>query len=713
MAIIQKIRDKYAKLAGGVIAVALIGFVVNDAFNGKSGSIFGSSTALAKVNGDKIDPKDFDQRVREYVTVYSISNNNKNIDEETRAQINDQALRDLVYEKIVEEQLNKLGVTSSAKEEKDLIYGANPSPMVMQYPVFINQETGMFDPSRIKMYEDQMDQIDPTGKERENWANFKSFVVHQHRIQKFSGLVTGSLYAPKFIVDYKMKHEGEMASVKMLKVPLTSIPDNDAVVTDADINAYMEKNKSRFQINEESRGIEYVAFDVLPSAEDTANTMGALVKLRDELAAAPIADIPAFVSRNSEESYRDFYFTKKTFKSVYADSIMNKADGTVYGPYLENSAYLMVKVLEHKSIPDSVKAQHILVQAGQGMDDSAAHKLADSLKLAVESGVSFDSLAAKFSVDKSNNMKGGDLGYFAYGTMVPEFNETAFMGKTGDMKVVKTQFGYHILRINDQKDFTNATKLAIVVKSLFPSDNTETAVYGKATEFATKYRTAKGFDEGQKAMNVQKRIADNIKVHDFMVQGIGPGRELVRWMYDAKNGDVSEVIKLSVPNTRYIIAKLSDIQAKGSMKLGTNTKAMVESMVKADKKGDKIAEKYKGQASIESLAQAAGVTVINADSFTYNSSYIENVGFEPKAVGYTFSKTAQPNVVSAGMKGQDGVLFVSVVAKFPRAVNPNEAMVYYQQQVSERQQMQQSINAVMQDMLIRKSDVKYYNDNIR
>lgn len=713
MAIIQKIRDKYAKLAGGVIGVALIGFVINDAFNGRSGSIFGNNDALAKVEGEKIDPKDYDQRIREYITVYSISNNNKAIDDDTRAQINDQALRDMIYESIVDKQLQKLGITISPKEERELIYGANPSPMIRQYPVFTNQETGQFDASRIKMYEDQMDQIDPTGKERENWTNFKAFVIHQYKLQKFSGLIGGSLYVPKFLADFKMQQEDEMAAIRLVKVPVTIIPDSETPITDADINAYMEKNKARFRVDEETRGIDYVAFDVLPSSEDTLEVVSALQKIRQDFVTATEAEIPAFVSRNSEQGYREFYFNKKNFQSPSADSILGLPSGSVYGPYLENSSYLLVKVLEHKSLPDSVKAQHILIQPSQAMDDSAAHRMADSLKLAIDAGASFDSLARQFSVDKSNNEKGGDLGYFAYGTMVPEFNEASFMGKTGDMKVVKTQFGYHILRINDQKDFADAAKLAIVVKSLFPSDNTETAIYARANEYATKYRTAAGFDEGQKAMNVQKRTAENVRVHDFLIQGMGPSRELVRWMYDAKKDGVSEVIKLSSPNTRYIIAKLTSIQAKGSLKVDAATKPMIESIVRAEKKADKLIERYKSQTTIEGLAQASGQNILEADSFTFNSAYIENVGYEPKAVGYAFNKDFAPGKLSPAIKGQEGVTYMTLLSKTPKPVNPNESAMFYQQQLMEQQQMQRAIGQVVQDMLIRNSNVKYYNDNIR
>jgi peptidyl-prolyl cis-trans isomerase D len=348
------------------------------------------------------------------------------------------------------------------------------------------------------------------------------------------------------------------------------------------------------------------------------------------------------------------------------------------------------------------------------MDDSASHKLADSLLAAIQSGAaSFDTIALKYSVDNQNNQKGGDLGYFAYGSMVQEFNDFAFMNNTGDMKVVKTQFGYHIVRINDQKNMQTATKLAVVVKSLFPSDVTETAIYAQATEFATKYKDGKTFSEGVKAMNVQKREADQVKVQDYSIQGMGNARELVRWMYNAKQDNVSEVIKLSSPNNIYIIEKLVNIQHKGTIKINAAIKPQIETMVRAEKKTEKIIEKYKGQTTLDGIAAASGQAILTADSFTSTTPYLANIGYEPKAIGYAFSKQAKVGVLSPGLKGQDGVSYMVLVSKTPKVANPNEAMVFQQQQMQENQQMQKSLSSTLQEMLMRKSKIKYNNDNIR
>ncbi|MBS1690531.1 MAG: SurA N-terminal domain-containing protein, partial [Bacteroidetes bacterium] len=144
MAVIQKIRNKYGKIAGGIIALALVGFILMDAASGRFGDLFGADKSVAKVDGEKIDQKDFSLRVKEYETLYGIFSKGKTIDDNTRAELSGQALQNMVFEKVVEKQCEKLGIETSKEEEKEVIYGAYPDPLVQQYPVFINPETGRF-----------------------------------------------------------------------------------------------------------------------------------------------------------------------------------------------------------------------------------------------------------------------------------------------------------------------------------------------------------------------------------------------------------------------------------------------------------------------------------------------------------------------------------------------------------------------------------------
>ena len=707
MSVIQKIRNKYGKLAGFVIAFALVGFILMDAASGRFGDLFGKDSSVAKVNGEKIDAKDYGQRIKDYEIVYTILQKGKaNITDELRAQLREQALKDLIYEKIVFAECDKLGIVSTKKEEEEIIYSSNADQFIQTYPVFTNPETGMFDPGRIKSFEQQVDQIDKTGKAREEWEALKSFVIRNHRTQKYNSLFTNVVYVPKFMLEAQKKEQKVMASIRYVKIPTASINDNEVKVTDEDITAYMKKHEAQYTNEEEVRTIDYVSFDVQPTKDDTSKVLDKLTQIKAEFASSN--DAESFVNRNSDEPFSDKFFTKKTFMSQYSDSIMNLPTGSVFGPYFENNNYKLVKVMEKRSLPDSVKAQHILIGVGKTRDDSGAKKMIDSIKLAIEHGANFDTVAVKMSEDNGSKTKGGDLGYFTYGMMVPEFNDACFLGSTGEMKIVKTQFGYHLIKINDQKNFQPASKLGIVTKALFASDNTENGVYAKAIEFSGKYGNDKGFDEAVKKQNLNKRMAENVKVSDYLIPGIGPSREIIKWMYDAKVGDVSQVITL---DKRYLIAKLTDIQTKGLKKLTAANRPQLEAIVKNEKKAEMIAAKYKSVASLESVAQASGQQVQSADSLNMGKGFIAGIGFEPKLEGYTFYKGFNPNTVSPAIKGNSNVYFIMVTNRVDLATTPTD-MPDQQRKMVLEMQSKNFLSQSLQENIRKTASIKYNAANI-
>ncbi|MEI8279002.1 MAG: peptidylprolyl isomerase [Bacteroidota bacterium] len=707
MSVIQKIRNKYGKLAGFIIAFALVGFILMDAASGRFGDLFGRDSSVAKVNGEKIDSKEYGQRVKDYETLYTVSQRGKaNITDELRAQLHDQALRDLIYEKLISDQCEKLGIQSTKEEEQDIVYGPNPDPFIQQYPAFQNQETGRFDPQYVKGFEQQIDQIDKTGKAREEWEIIKAFVIRNHRTQKFNSLFVNSIYVPKFMVEAQKKEQKVMSSIKYVKIPTSTVNDNDIKVTDEDLIAYMKKHESQYSNEDPTRSIDYISFDVTPSKEDTAKALDKLVSGKAEF--TTVKDAESFVNRNSDDPYADKFVTKKSFMSRYSDSILNMSVGGVFGPYLENNSFKMVRVMEKRSLPDSVKAQHILLSVNKDRDDSTAKRMIDSVKLVIEHGTSFDSVATKISEDKGSQIKGGDLGYFTYGMMVPEFNDACFLNSTGDMKVVKTQFGYHLIKINDQKNFQPSAKLAIVSKALFASDNTQNAVYAKANEFAGKNTTDKAFDEEVKKMALNKKVAENVKINDFIVPGLGSARDIIRWMYEAKLGGVSQVFTM---DGRYIIAKLSDIQEKGLKKITTVMRPQLEAAVKSEKKADIIAAKYKAMSSLESIAQSSNQQVMSADSINMGRGFIAGIGFEPKVEGYSFYKGFNPNTVSPAIKGNGAVYFITLAGRLDLVNTPNE-MPDKQRAMMMAMQIKNFLGQSLQDNMRKTATIKYNGTNL-
>lgn len=715
MAVITKIREKYATLAGGVIAVSLVGFLLMDAGDNIK-KIFSGGNYIAKVNGDKIDPKDYSLRIQEYETLYELMGNK--IDDNIRAQIHDQVLREMIFERASQDDIEKLGLMVTKEEEKEMITGTNPDPMITQFPYFKNPETGQFDPQAVAAFENnKLPKTPEAQKALEQWQVMKNYIKRNRLMQKYNNLFGAAAYTPKFVMDRQMKDQAFTASMRYVKVPFTTVNDAEVKVTDNDINDYIKKHEAQYKIQDPTRSIEYVSFEVLPSKDDTARSLTALQNLKGEFTTT--TDNESFVKRNSEETYTGAYVSKKSFASRMADSILAQPVGTVVGPYFENGAYKLTKVESKMTLPDSTKVRHILVKTeerGQEIAaDSVAKRKLDSAIAMINTGGDFKAAVTKFSEDEGSKNTGGEYDFTLAqrSGISKEFGDFAFEGKPGEKKTVKVDndayAGYHYIEIISQKDVQNAAKLATISKSLFADEQTESLAYSRASEFAGKNSNGKAFDEAVKKDNLNKLVAQNIKVNDFVIPGVGSSREIIRWVYGAKVGDVSPVFNL---DGKYVVAKLSADQKEGLMKVDEGNRPMLEAAVKAEKKAELIMQKYKNAKTLDAVASASGQAIQQADSFNAAGGFLPNVGYEPKVVGYAFSNKFQPNTMSPGIKGQDGVYFISVVSKQQGPMPTVEPAQMAQQRRMMSMQLRQNISNQQQEVIRRKADVKYSAENL-
>lgn len=712
MAVIQKIRDRYAKLAGAVIAISLVAFILSEGLNGGFGNFFGRDTSVAKVDGKGIDGREYAKLSQDYIALSEIFRQGQPMTEEEQAQLRQQLFDQMVNEKIMEEECDKLGISVSPTEEKDMISGANPEPAIRQF-FSIAFGIQQWDPRIVKEFETEVKKTaEPKLQELgQQWEALKSFLIRSRRFQKYTAMIAGSAYTPKAIQTMHAKQEHMLAGIRYVKVPYTSIPDAQAPVSDADLKDYMQRHKEQFMLLQPTRNIEYVSFDVKPDAEDTARSFGALEKLRGQFADA--SNDEAFVNRNSEQRFSNTYVTKSRYMSPMADTILNGSIGSVFGPFYDNGNYKLVKVIGRKQMPDSVKAKHILIatqsqQHPEGLSDTLAHKRADSILTALHQGVSFDSLVAKYSDDPGSKAQGGDLGYFGYGQMVPEFNDFVFNGKTGEDTVLRTQFGWHIVHITDQKAFEPAVKLATIVKALNIGQKADQAQFAKANAFAGNNRTKEAFDAAIKKNGLDRKIATDVRPQDYVIPGLGASRDIVRWAYAAKPGEVSDPIHL---DNRYVVATVTAVNEPGLRPLDENLKPQIEGIVRAEKKAKMIADKYKGAQSLDAIAQQAGTTVATADSIRGNTSFAPGIGYEPKVIGYTFYEKFQPNTLSPAIRGGEGVFFTSLLHRGDdgQAVDPQALSMQAKMQ---DMQLKNMINQSISESLRRRATIKVKPENI-
>jgi peptidyl-prolyl cis-trans isomerase D len=497
------------------------------------------------------------------------------------------------------------------------------------------------------------------------------------------------------------------------------VADADVKVTEDDLKAYIKSHAGMFTSEQPTRSIEYISFDIVPSSADTARALSALAELKGDFATTK--DNKSFVNNKSDDqnSFNEAYVNKRTYMSRYADTITSLPVGDIFGPYYENGGYKLTKVIDRKTLPDSAKSRHILVKTQvQGKDimsDSAAQSRMDSAMAELKAGVPFDTVVAKYSDDEGSKNKGGEYWFTLQQRpgISKEFGDFVFEGKPGDKKQVKVKndnyAGIHYIEILEHKGTAPAMQLATISKMLAPSDSTENAIYGKANEFAGKNPTGGEFDASVKKMNLDKRLGDNVHENNFSVPGLGPARELVRWMFEHKVNDISPVLRIG--EQRYIVAKLSSIQDKGLQDVNAANRPMLEQRVRDEKKAELIGKKYAGAGSLDAIAQGSGQTVQQSDSVNlYNG--VPGLGFEPRLTGYAFDQSFQPNTVSPGIKGMGGIYFITVLSRNANPVPDNlMSAIAPQQRRSLEGQLRNAIGQMLQSDVVKSANVKYSVSN--
>ena len=671
MQIIQSIKDRGGVIMAILIAIALISFILMDSNSGSKGSI--TKPSVGKVNGNTIEGRYFDKRVK--------TEENKQAQQSGQAPTGAALLRvresmwnQIVAENIFYAEADKLGITLTPKELSAILLSndqANP----------FKQERGLLAPDGtldIAKAKDAINNIKKfKGEQREAIdAQILDPLKLSTAVAKYTGLISASAYYPTWMQDKDIAEGKSFATISYAAVPYTDISDSAVIVKDEEINAYVAKRKDLFK-QEPGRTISYISFSQLPTASDSAIAK----KQIEELKGAFIADTSAksFLARNtSAVDYVDEYLPLARLTSTQKDTITKQPIGQVFGPYVEGQNFALSKVIGTKQLPDSVKARHILIaltdrETGKEIrTDSAGKKLADSLYTAVNSGANFAALAVQYSADQGSKIKGGDLGTFGYGQMVAEFNEFCFTGNPGAKKVVKTQFGYHVIEIQNQSNFKTAYKVAILAKPILTSNET----FNMATQAATKAAINKDAKAlGEYAAKNGLKIVEYptvLKENDYTVGNMQDARNVVKWAFEAKKGEVSSPLPVGDDQ---VVVTVNKIYTEGVQDAAT-ARPMAEAAVKNQKKAAIIVAKLGNYTTIEAAATAYSKQVLMAgadSSITLSGKIINGIGSEPKLIGAAFNKE-NLNKPSTPIIGNSGVFVIKVTSVLPTASKTTEQL---------------------------------------
>ncbi|MGI8599134.1 MAG: peptidylprolyl isomerase [Chitinophagaceae bacterium] len=653
MSVIQNIRDKYARWAVVAIALALLGFILMDAFAG--GNVFGgNSTTIGKVNGKEMDYIDFEKKIKVQEDMYR--QQGYDMGDAGRQQVIESVWNAEVMEVVLNEQFNELGLAVSSKEINDILFGNNPPDDLKQR--FSDPNTGVYNAGEAQQF---INNIKRTGRP-EDKSQLNNYVISletNRKMEKYTSLITNSIYFPKWFVEKQISDNSLINSASYVSVPYTSIADSAVKISDSEINDYIKSREKEFEQKEEMRSINYVLFNAAPSAVDSVATLTQISELKPQFESTN--DAETFVAQQGTSiPYADAYFGRSKIQVPNKDSIFALSKGGVFGPYLDQTNYVLAKKIDEKIMPDSARVRHILIQTmnpqtGQPlMADSVAKNRVDSINQAIRGGASFENMVALYSDDQGSKNTGGVYEWFPQGQMVKAFNEFVFEKPVGSRDVVKTEFGYHLIEVLGQKGQEMHYKIAYLAKPVFASNETDNAASNAANQFAGNSRDLKAFNENYekdvRGRGINKLVALDIRPGDYSISGLGNSRQLVKAIFEADKGDVLQPQRVG---DQYVVTAIIDVNEAGLQSVA-KARATVEPILRNRKKAEQIQKRLGTITTLEAASAATAQSIQRADSVRFvgaNTSF----GFEAKVIGAIFNPENSGKVIKEAIAGQSGV----------------------------------------------------------
>ncbi|MBL3657019.1 peptidylprolyl isomerase [Fulvivirga sediminis] len=695
MALINTLRNKMGKVVVGLISFAILAFILADFASNQSG-LFGNDNKIGEIAGENVDLKEFQSLAQQREAEYSIQYN-RQPSERDRPLLRNQAWQLLINKYAFQKQYDEVGTEVTSDEVWDMIQGKNQDPNVANF--FTNPETGEFDRQLFLNFYQNIDQ-QPVMYQN-YWAILKQNLRPGRERVKFENLIIKTNYITDAEAEMEYHAQNDVAEIKYLYVPYYAISDSIVNVSDGDLQEYYSKNKEKYK-SEHTRSLKYVTFPIVPSAEDSAFVKEDMQKLKEEFKTSKNDSLFAGTSTDGDTFFGP-YHSGVLPKELQANE-GNLNIGDVKGPYLTNDGYVLYKISDvYQDTVSYAKASHILIK---GDTDEAKQKAQDLLN-ELKGGANFATLARENSEDGSAS-RGGDLGWFESGKMVPEFEKAVFSANGPGLvnNLVKTKYGYHIIKVDEAKT-NQAYKIARIDRSIIASDDTRNTAFSKADIFANEATDLSSFEATAQEKGIRVTPANQLAPNDSRLGVLGEAREVVQWLFrDASKGDVSKVFEL---DNDYVVAVMTDETEEGYKDIA-DVKTEITAEVKKQKKGDQIIQKLSGlSGSLDEKASAFGedANVYSTSNLKLSSNSIPNVGFDPMAVGEAFS--LDNGATSDPLKVENGVLIINMQNK---TIAPEIAdYSSYKTQIEQRNQSRTAFNigeAIKDDADIEDYRYKFY-----
>jgi peptidyl-prolyl cis-trans isomerase D len=657
MAAIGQIRKHYGLLVA-IIAIALGAFILGDFAKKRSHA----PNDIGVVEGSEISYKNFSKKVEKSLEAQKQNKGKKQIDAQETFNIKLSVWNQMLRQIIMQNEYDKIGLQVTSPDLFDQVQGPHPHRYILQY--FSDPNTGKYNPQMVLNYLQNLDKMP-----RENqlqWIDFEKAIKEDYHMTKFNNLVSKAYHLPKTFAQMLDKLAVEQANVDFVAYPYSAVKNESVKVDDADFQAYYDEKKEEFK-QEETRNIQYVVFNVKPSALDRKTQKAKFDSYYQEFKALKNEDVVLYANSASDNKYIDKWYKQGELPVQIDLAMFDGKVGTTVEPYMLDNAYHTARLLDAQKRPSEMKASHILIAYAGALRAASnvtrlkvdAKKLADSLYQVVRKNKNkIEDLAIQFSDDGSVKQNKGHFDWFPDGQMAPEFNEAIVNGKKNDIVLVETQFGFHIIRIDGKKDIVKKVKVAMIDRSIEPSNDTYQKTYVKANEFASKANSLEAFTNTANEMGISLRVGDHLNPMQANIPGLDDSRQVIMWAFN-DNTELGN-IKLIDNGKTYIVSILSKINEKGYRSLD-EVKPEITAAVTNRKKAKSMMEKLASSANHNDLTKLGAefkLNVENLPNLSFNSRGFSNYGPEPEVIGSIFAMNKGD--VSAPIMGKKAVYVVKV-----------------------------------------------------
>lgn len=706
MTALGKIRSKGILLII-IIGLGLFAFIAEEAFRSCNGIKGQNSQQIGEVLGEKIYVQDFQKLLDEYQDAMKLTMRTDNLSEDQLNQLKDQVWQQLVSERVMKEDCKKLGLTVTEDELQNVLNDGT-NQLLTQTP-FVNQQTGRFDVSILKQFIDayrkaeasnnsqQLDQMRPAYN---YWLFVEKNLRTQLLAQKYQSLLANCVLSNKVEAKMAFNEENEEAQIQLASIAYNTIKDADIKVTDEELKAKYEELKPAFRQQQETRDVKMVDVQVKASATDRAQLQKDMAGYQKQLAAA--ADPTQVVSKSgSMIQYIGLPVSGKAFQQ-YPD-IASKIDSMAVGTtsVVENTkdnTYNIVRILSRTELPDSVEFRQIQV-GGKTLE--AARASADSIQKALAAGGDFQAIAKRYGQDSTTTWFTGAM--YEQATTMSQDNrayiEALLNGAVGSTQNIELTQGNVVIQVLNRKAMKNKAVAAIIKKEIRFSDDTYSKAYNRFSQFVTQSQASLA-DLQKHATKFGYTVQDlnDFATSSHTVGNVGGSgiRDAIKWIFEAKEGQVSQLFEAGKENDHLLVLCMTKIHPQGYRPWDdAQVKEILKREVIRDKKAEMIMAKLKGVNSI-AAAQAKGAKVSTVNQITFAApAFIQATGAAEPALSGAVAATAQGKFCSAPVKGNAGVYVFQVVKKQMRPGKYNE-----EQQIQMcRQRAMQYMGNFMQDLV--------------